>query len=77
MICGVLIIVSGVLFLYLQINNVLSNLGEVHCEISDKREERPISTLIPFFFSVFFQYFASQSVEVVFNAQEKNTKKLN
>ena len=60
---------AGIFFGYLHFQKVLDLLGEQNSEISDKREELPIAMLIPFFLTVFFQYFSSQSIEAVFYAQ--------
>ena len=68
-ICGGAIVLAGVLFYFLHCQKVLRLLGEKNDGIQDKREEHSVKTLIPFFFTVFFQYFASQSIETVFNTQ--------
>lgn len=60
---------AGCFFGYVHNHRVLDKLGEKNSQISDKRAEQPVKLLIPFFITVFFQYFASQSIESVFNAQ--------
>ena len=68
-ICGGAIVLAGVLFYFLHCQKVLRLLGEKNDGIQDKREEHSVKTLVPFFLTVFFQYFASQSIETVFNTQ--------
>ena len=70
-ICGGAIVVSGLVYAFLYHKNVLSLLQHKNTDknIVDQRKERSLSDVWMFFLTVFATLYASESIEIVFNAQ--------